>query len=130
MSTESWDTVTGFCFFVRNTRGRTFPMLQTFGLTVSDAKARVREMIARRAEYNRSPLDVVSLAQVTLTTDAQLVHYANRQAWRAQPTDAFSPLPQRGDVLAELEHENNLLRARNERLQRELNAIQSASSVG
>lgn len=127
---NSWDTVTGFCFFVRNTRGRTFPMLQTFGLTVSDAKARVREMIARRAEYNRSPLDVVSLAQVTLTTDAKLVHYALPNAWRTQPTDAFPPLPQRGDVLAELEHENNLLRARNERLQRELDAVQSVSSVG
>jgi hypothetical protein len=70
-------------------------MLQTFGLTVSDAKSRVREMIARRAEYNRSPLTVVSLAQVTLTTDAQLVHYATPNAWRAQATDAFAPLHQR-----------------------------------
>lgn len=127
---NSWDTVTGFCFFVRNTRGRTFPMLQTFGLSVGDAKARVREMIARRADYNRSPLIIDSLAQVTLTTDAKLVHYATPNAWRTQSTDAFPPLPQRGDILAELEHENNLLRARNERLQRELTALQSASSVG
>lgn len=82
MSTESWDTVTGFCYFVKNTRGRTFPMLQTFGLTISDAKLRAREMLARRVEYNRSPLVVVSLAQVTLTTDAKIAHFSTPDAWR------------------------------------------------
>lgn len=82
MSTESWNTVTGYCFFVRNTRGRTFPMLQTFGLTITDSKARVREMIARRAEYNRSPLFIASLAQVTLTTDQQLEHFTTPNGWR------------------------------------------------
>lgn len=69
---ESWDTVSGFCFFVRNTRGRTFPMLSTFGLTVSDAKKRAREMIARRTEYNRSRMDIVELAHITLKTNKKL----------------------------------------------------------
>lgn len=125
MSTESWNTVTGYCFFVRNTRGRTFPMLQTFGLTITDSKARVREMIARRAEYNRSPLFIASLAQVTLTTDQQLEHFTTPNGWRTQPTDAFPLFPQRTTPgkLAELEREND-------RLQRELDALQSASSVG
>lgn len=81
-STESWDTVTGYCFFVRNTRGRTFPMLSTFGLSVSDAKARVREMIAHRKMYNRSYLEVASLAEVTLTTNKQLVDFSDGKRWQ------------------------------------------------
>jgi hypothetical protein len=81
-TTETWNTVSGYVFFVRNTRGRTFPMLSTFGLTISDAKARVREMIAHRKMYNRSYMQVVSLAQVTLTTDKQLVIFDETNRWQ------------------------------------------------
>lgn len=81
-TTETWDTVTGYCFFVRNTRGRTFPMLSTFGLSVSDAKARLREMIARRKDFNRSYLEVTSLARVTLTTDQQLAVFDENNRWQ------------------------------------------------
>ena len=81
-TTETWDTVTGYCFFVRNTRGRTFPMLSTFGLSVSDAKARVREMIAHRKMYNRSYVEIVSLARITVTTDQQLVIFDENNRWQ------------------------------------------------
>jgi hypothetical protein len=81
-TTETWDTVSGYVFFVRNTRGRTFPMLSTFGLSVADAKARVREMIAHRKMYNRSYVQVVSLARVTLTTDEQLAVFDENNRWQ------------------------------------------------
>ena len=79
---ESWDTVTGFVFFVKNKRGRTYPMVATFGLTPADCKQRMYELMNQRAAYNRPGLAIVSFAQVTLTTDRQIVSFNKKTHWQ------------------------------------------------
>jgi len=119
---ENWDTVTGYCFFVKNSRGREFPMLQTFGLTLDDAKARTREMLARRIAYNRSRVDVVSLAQVTLTTDGHLARFSGRGEWQQVREDSLTHPPQ---GFQELEEANQRLQLRIEDLESVIASLSS-----
>jgi hypothetical protein len=78
----SWDSVSGYCFFVRNHAGNVFPFVQTFGITASDAKQRMRDAIARRIEHGRSRMDVVGVAKVTLTTDTMLQQFGPSDRWQ------------------------------------------------
>lgn len=92
-TTERWNHVSGYCFFVRNTKGREFPMVQTFGLSVKDAKARAEEMLQTRREKGRSRVEIVALAAVTLHTDQRLVEFDHKRLWHSVSDEAFPPAP-------------------------------------
>jgi hypothetical protein len=59
--------------------------VSTFGLTISDAKARLGEMLSGRKTFNRSPMTVASLARVTLSCDEQLVLFDANNHWQDLP---------------------------------------------
>jgi hypothetical protein len=80
---EKWDTVEGYCFFIRNSRNSIFPMLSTFGLTVGDAIKRCREMHSGRRQHNRRRVETEGLARVTLITNEKILTFPPGTDWEA-----------------------------------------------